>query len=180
MKFSCRTAVVSGVVGGYFLGRTKKGKLALVLASLFLGRRLGLGPQELIKKGVEKLAETPQIAELGTQVRQDLTKAARAALTSTLNRRIDSISDALHERTEHFAEAKHGEGKKKSTDTAEEPSGSEAQEADEENREPEEEKEEGADPPDGEKESERRSRNSEKRAGAEQSPAASDAGGGRR
>lgn len=99
MKDSCKTAVVAAVAGGYLLGRTKKAKLALALASLFAGRRLGLDPQELIGKGLRKVGEIPQFEELGDQVRDQLMTAARTAVTSTVNRRLDSFSDSLHERT---------------------------------------------------------------------------------
>ncbi|GHH84672.1 hypothetical protein GCM10018793_49730 [Streptomyces sulfonofaciens] len=102
MECSCKTAVLAGVAGGYFLGRTKKGKLALALASVLVGRRLGLGPQELLKK----VTELPQFADLTEQVREELMTALRTAATSIVNRRIDNLSNALHERTENLGAAK--------------------------------------------------------------------------
>jgi hypothetical protein len=135
MNLNCRTAMVSGAVGGYFVGRTKKAKLALVLAALFMGRRHGLGPQELIKKGMAKITEIPQFSELGEQVREELVMAARTALASSLNRRIEGISDSIHARTENFAQARMEKPEKKAGDTSEKASRNGEEETDEESRE---------------------------------------------
>jgi hypothetical protein len=135
MKISCKTAVLAGVAGGYFLGRTRKAKFALVLASLIVGRHHG--PKELVKKGLEKVGEMPQLADLSNQVRDDLTTAARTAVTSIVNRRIDKVSDFLHERTENLIEPKEKEpgeedagknGKQSGTEEEEDEEGEEGEE----------------------------------------------------
>ena len=48
MEYAARVAL--GVAGGYFLGRTKKMKLALMLASTAAGRKAG-GPAALLGQG---------------------------------------------------------------------------------------------------------------------------------
>lgn len=107
-----KTAMMAGAAGGYLLGRTKKGKLALVLGLLFLARRLGISPQELVRKGVEQVSEMPEFAKLSDQVREELMTAARTAVTTIVNRRIDGLSDTLRARTEELAGADGGEEQK--------------------------------------------------------------------
>ncbi|MBO8186902.1 hypothetical protein [Streptomyces spirodelae] len=99
MTDSCKTAVLAAVAGGYLLGRTRKAKLALTLGSVVAGRRLGLDPQELLRQGVRKLAETPQFEELTDQIKHQLMAAARTAASSTANRRLESLADSLRDRT---------------------------------------------------------------------------------
>lgn len=99
MKESHKNAVLVAAAGGYLLGRTKKAKLALVLGSLVAGRRLGLDPQELLRKGVRKVAGTPQFEELSEQIRGELTTAARSAVRAVADRRIDTFTDSLRQRT---------------------------------------------------------------------------------
>jgi hypothetical protein len=79
---------------------------------------------------VGKLAGIPQFAELGDQVREDLMMAARTAATATLNRRIESISDSVHERTRNFAETKQEESGRRSAERSGGPSGSGVRDAD--------------------------------------------------
>ncbi len=99
MTDSCRTAVLVAVAGGYFLGRTKKAKLALTLGSVLAGRRLGLDPQELVNKGIQKLTETPQFEHLADQVKDELSTALRTAVSSVSNRGIESLTGSLRDRT---------------------------------------------------------------------------------
>jgi hypothetical protein len=107
-----KTAMVAGAAGGYLLGRTKKGKLALAVGLLFLARRLGITPQDLARKGMEQISDMPEFAKLGEQVRDEFMQAARTAVTTTVNRRIDGLSETLRARTEGFAEADGGEQQK--------------------------------------------------------------------
>ncbi|MFI8851602.1 hypothetical protein ACIGW3_15615 [Streptomyces sp. NPDC053499] len=106
MTDSCKTAVLAAVAGGYLLGRTRKAKLALTLGSVVAGRRLGLDPQELLRQGFRKLAETPQFEELTDQIKHQLMAAARTAASSAANRRLESLADSLRDRTDRLG----GEG----------------------------------------------------------------------
>ncbi|MBO8194048.1 hypothetical protein ITI46_20615 [Streptomyces oryzae] len=113
MTDSCKTAVLAAVAGGYFLGRTRKAKLALTLGSVVAGRRLGLDPQELLRTGVRKIAETPQFEELTDQIKHQLMAAARTAVSSAANRRLETLADSLRERTDRLGggeEEGEGEG----------------------------------------------------------------------
>lgn len=92
MNDTTKMALAAAVAGGYVLGRTRKAKFALGLATYLVGRRFGVSPQQLVTEGLRSLAESPQLGQLGDQIRGELRDAGRA--------RLDSIADALHERTQ--------------------------------------------------------------------------------
>ena len=88
-----------GLAGGYLLGRTRKAKIALAVASYVLGKRQGLSPQHLLTEGLKKLNETPEFARLNEQLRGELMSAGRSVVTAAANRSLDSLSDSLRDRT---------------------------------------------------------------------------------
>ncbi|GGV86765.1 hypothetical protein GCM10015535_35530 [Streptomyces gelaticus] len=94
-----RLLLATAVAGGYVLGRTKKGRLALAAASYVAGRQYGIEPRKLVSQGRKWLKEVPQVAELGEQVRGELVTAGREAVSAAADRRLASFADALHERT---------------------------------------------------------------------------------
>lgn len=84
----------AAVLGGYLLGRTKKGKLALSLGAALAGSRIRPGQ-------VGKLfQDSPFLGHLSKQVRTELADAGKAATTAVLTAKADNLADALHERTE--------------------------------------------------------------------------------
>jgi hypothetical protein len=92
----------AAVLGGYLLGRTKKGKLALSLGAALAGSRMRPGQ-------VGKLLEdTPLLGNVSKQVRTELTEAGKAAATTVLSAKAESLADALHQRTEGLHEKAHG------------------------------------------------------------------------
>jgi hypothetical protein len=95
-----KVAMAAAAAGGYLLGRTKKGKLALVVGSYLAGRRLGVSPAQLLSQGLARLQEAPQFQELSDQVRGELLQAGRTAVSSAANRRITGLADALRDRTD--------------------------------------------------------------------------------
>lgn len=115
MTDSYKAAVLAAVAGGYLLGRTRKAKLALTVGSVVAGRRLGLDPQELLRQGIQKLAETPQFEELTDQVKHQLVAAARTAVSSTANRRLESLADALRDRRDRLG-GEDGQGQDQGQD----------------------------------------------------------------
>ena len=54
-SMSANTKIAVGVAGGYLLGRTKKAKMALMLASLLGGKRLATHRAELLEHGQKLL-----------------------------------------------------------------------------------------------------------------------------
>ncbi|MGE9693362.1 hypothetical protein [Streptomyces sp. NRRL F-5630] len=101
MDDSDKLVLGSALVGGYLLGRTRKARLALVVASCLAGKRLNLTPQDLLTSAVRKLRETPQFAELSDQVREELLTAGRAAA----DRRLSALADTLAARTAALLES---------------------------------------------------------------------------
>ncbi|MFF4769046.1 hypothetical protein ACFY1V_21290 [Streptomyces sp. NPDC001255] len=100
MDDSDKLVIGTALVGGYLLGRTRKARLALVVASCLAGKRLNLTPQDLLTAAVRKLRETPQFAELSDQMREELLTAGRTAA----DRRLSALADTLAARTASLLE----------------------------------------------------------------------------
>ncbi|MGW0940671.1 histone protein, partial [Streptomyces sp. NPDC002666] len=143
MEDSKKVALVAAVAAGYVLGRTKKGKLALGIASLVVGQQLPLNPREVAVLGARKLAENPAVAPLIEQARGEVLDAGRAALSATANRRLEAVADALQQRTEALLAGpveEDEEDEEGEEEPEEEPE--EAEYEDEEPEEPEDDEEE--------------------------------------
>lgn len=69
MEDQTKVTLAAAVVGGYVLGRTKKGRLAISVATYLAGRRFGLEPRQLAAEGMRRLGEVPQFAELQDQLK---------------------------------------------------------------------------------------------------------------
>lgn len=134
-----RLLLAAAVAGGYVLGRTKKGRLALTVASYVAGRQFGVEPRKLVTQGVKRIGEIPQVADLGDQMRGELMTAGREAVSAAADRRLSAFADSLHERTLRL------EGSEEEQERAEENEKSLARENEEE------EGEEGYEPEDREK-----------------------------
>ncbi|GAA2450335.1 hypothetical protein [Streptomyces macrosporus] len=161
-----KTTLAAAVVGGYILGRTKKGKLALLLASIIAGRKIPLNPQDLITQGVRKIADTPQFRELTEQVRDELVQSGRSAARAAADRTMSSYADALHRRTEELRRRRGGGRPEPEGGEAEheEPEGKEPEREEPEGKEPEREEPEGEEPEREEGEHRSRQRRTERRA----------------
>ncbi|GEC06041.1 hypothetical protein SSP24_36960 [Streptomyces spinoverrucosus] len=81
----------TALIGGYLLGRRKKGKAALGLALAMAARRA--------KAGDLAEALTPVLGNLNRQARTELASATKAAVGSVVNAQADHLADALHRRT---------------------------------------------------------------------------------
>lgn len=105
MDNQSKVALATAVVGGYVLGRTKKGKLALSVATYLAGRRFGLEPRQLATEGMRKLGEMPQVALLQAQLRDEVLGAGRQAVTAGANRGLNTLADAIGDRTARLTES---------------------------------------------------------------------------
>jgi hypothetical protein len=101
MKCGARVAI--GVAAGYFLGRTKKMKLALMLGGMAAGRRAG-GPGELLGRGAKLLESNAELAALRDQVQGRLVEAGKGAVLAVATRQIESLSDRVAQRVERLAD----------------------------------------------------------------------------
>ncbi|MEU3421825.1 DNA primase [Streptomyces murinus] len=94
-----RTALGLAIGAGYFLGRTRKLKMAIAVGSLVAGKKLNLGPGALADLARQQLRDNPQFKEIGDQLRTDLRGVGKAASGAMVERQMSSLADRLHDRT---------------------------------------------------------------------------------
>jgi hypothetical protein len=76
---------------GYFLGRTKKMRLALMIAAAGVGG----APRQLLRQGIQRLGATPEISDLVGSARGELLDAARSAAMTAMASRVESLNSRL-------------------------------------------------------------------------------------
>src|SRR5262245_18976563 len=92
MGMKCGSQIAVAVVGGYILGRSRKTRLAAVLALMAAGGgRLPVGPEDLLRKG--PLAGP--LDKLTGDLRGQLVDAGMSVAKRAASDRIDSLSDRL-------------------------------------------------------------------------------------
>jgi hypothetical protein len=89
------TRVALGVGAGYLLGRTRKMRLALMLAAAGANGKLGVTPGQLAQRGIKQLGSSPELAQIAETVRNDLLSATRSAAVTAASRRVDSWNRRL-------------------------------------------------------------------------------------
>ncbi|NIH80586.1 hypothetical protein [Amycolatopsis viridis] len=151
MKAGARVA--AGVGLGYLLGRSKKMRLALMIAAAGATGKTGVTPGKLLQQGLGKLGETPELSQLTGVARDQLINAAKAAAVTAASQRIESLTERLQEggksssrseRTDEEEPDETGETEDRSADVDSE----ESEEPEEESaEEPEEDEEEPQRPP---------------------------------
>ncbi|MDN3358830.1 hypothetical protein [Actinomadura sp. DC4] len=108
----CGSQIAVAVVGGYVLGRSRKTRMAILLALMAAGGgKLPIGPEDLLRK-------TPlggPLDKLTSDLRGQLVDAGMNVAKKAASSRIDSLSDRLQER----AETLRGTGGKAAEDTDE-------------------------------------------------------------
>jgi len=95
--------VMLAVAGGYVLGRTKKMKLAIMLAGMASGNKIARDPAQLLQQGTRLVQSSPQLSALSDQVRGRLVEAGKGIAVAVVSRRMDSLSDRLSERTQRLS-----------------------------------------------------------------------------
>src|SRR5688500_4399331 len=95
----CGVRVALGVAGGYFLGRTRKMKLAMMMAGMAAGRRAG-GPGGLLAQGEKLLSASPELSRLTDEVRGRLLDAGKGAALAIAARQVESLTDRVGKRVE--------------------------------------------------------------------------------
>jgi hypothetical protein len=95
----CGARVALGVAGGYFLGRTKKMKLGLMLAGMAAGRQAG-GPAALLGQGKKLLNASPELLRLTDEVKGRLLDAGKGAALAVATRQVEGLTDRVAGRVE--------------------------------------------------------------------------------
>ncbi|MFJ8589409.1 hypothetical protein ACIRD2_32765 [Streptomyces sp. NPDC093595] len=87
------TMTGAALLSGYVLGRTKKAKVAIAVASWVLRKKIDP------KKVTSQITGSPALGALRDQMREELLTAGREAAASAVAARADRLADALHQRT---------------------------------------------------------------------------------
>ncbi|MFE9925034.1 histone protein [Streptomyces sp. NPDC005774] len=175
MEDQSKAALGAAVIGGYLLGRTGKGRLALTVATYLAGRRFGLEPRQLAAEGMRRLGEVPQFAQLQDQIRGEVLDAGRKAMTATVNRSMGSLADSLSDRTARLIQPPRDEDEdvedEYEDEEAPDDEGAEYEDEYEEDEEPGPEDEEDEEEEEEEEAEERPERKPEKRPSGRRTPA---------
>jgi hypothetical protein len=105
----CGSQIAVAVVGGYLLGRSRKTRLAALLALLAAGGKLPIDQREL-------LSRTPlggPLEKLTGDLRTQLVDAGMSVAKKAASDRIDSLSDKLQQRAETLRVPKPGRGRER-------------------------------------------------------------------
>ncbi|MEN0135094.1 MAG: hypothetical protein AAGC80_08090 [Rhodococcus sp. (in: high G+C Gram-positive bacteria)] len=136
--------IALAVGAGYMLGRTKKMKLALMLAAGGASRQFPSGGSlGLLNEGRKLLAESPEVAKLGKTVRHELMNAAKTAAVTAASQRINSLNSRLESGESLLGDAAGG---KKSKRRRDEESEDDYEDAEVEWEESDQEPDDGAEP----------------------------------
>jgi hypothetical protein len=99
----CGARIALGVAGGYFLGRTRKMKLALMLGGMAAGRSAG-GPGQLLAQGGRFIGQSEELTKLADEVRGRLLDAGKNAAVAVATRQVESLTDRVGRRVEDLAQ----------------------------------------------------------------------------
>jgi hypothetical protein len=87
--------VALAVGAGYFLGRTRKMRIALMVAGAGLTGKFPAGPGGLVTQGLRSLGASDQLHDLTDQLRGEVLTAARAAAMAAATNRVDALNNRL-------------------------------------------------------------------------------------
>ncbi|HET8560984.1 MAG TPA: hypothetical protein VFL69_10730 [Marmoricola sp.] len=99
---SATTRVGTALAAGYFLGRFKKLRLALIVGSALTNGKVRSSGLNLLQQGTGKLTSSPQGQELGKQISEQLLQAGRSAAMTMASSGVDRLSDSLRDRSERL------------------------------------------------------------------------------
>jgi hypothetical protein len=87
--------VAVAVGAGYFLGRTRKMRIAMMLAAAGLTGKFPATPAALVAQGLKSLGAADQLHDLTDQLRGEVMTAAKAAALAAATNRVDALNDRL-------------------------------------------------------------------------------------
>src|SRR5512144_1444309 len=98
-SMSSSSRVGTAIAAGYFLGRFKKLRLALVVGSALANKNVRSSGLGLLQQGTQGLTSSPEAKKLTGQISTQLMEAGKAAAVAVAAQRIDKLSDKLNERS---------------------------------------------------------------------------------
>jgi hypothetical protein len=87
--------VALAVGAGYFLGRTRKMRIAMMLAAAGITGKFPAMPASLVTQGLKSLGASDQLHDLTEQLRGEVLTAAKAATLAAATNRVDALNDRL-------------------------------------------------------------------------------------
>lgn len=84
--------VALAVGAGYFLGRTRKMRIAMMLAAAGITGKFPAMPASLVAQGLKSLGASDQLRDLTDQLRGEVLTAAKAATLAAATNRVDARS----------------------------------------------------------------------------------------
>jgi hypothetical protein len=142
----------AAAIGGYVLGRFKKGRAAISFAMWMAGAK---DPKAMLRDGLLSAAQTPEAQQLLSQLRGPALEAGRRVASATFENQIGALTAALEQRTKALTSGDDGEagdpdarrrkGRKKDRARAEERPSDDEDQFDEYEEEPEEDEETDSD-----------------------------------
>lgn len=93
MSNGAKVAVAVGA--GYLLGRTRKMRIAMMLAAAGITGKFPARSAELLAHGLKSLGAADQLHDLTDQLRGEVLTAAKAAAVSAATHRVDALNDRL-------------------------------------------------------------------------------------
>jgi hypothetical protein len=87
--------VALAVGAGYLLGRTRKMRLALMLAAAGITGKFPARPTDVVAHGLKSLGGSGELSRLGDQLRGEVLEAARSAALTAVTNQVDSLNDRL-------------------------------------------------------------------------------------
>ena len=88
--------LAAAAVGGYVLGRFKKGRAAISFAMWMAGAK---DPKAMLRDGLLSAAQTPEAQQLFMQLRGPALEAGRRVAAATFENQIGALTSALEQRT---------------------------------------------------------------------------------
>ena len=113
---SVTTRVGAAVAAGYVLGRFKKLRLAVVVASALSNSAVRERSLEMLKIGTQSLGGSSDVQKLGQQVSGKLVQAGKAAAVAAAAGQIDKLSDRLREQSTLWGASSSDEDADQDTD----------------------------------------------------------------
>jgi hypothetical protein len=87
--------VAVAVGAGYLLGRTRKMRIAMMLAAAGITGKFPAMPAGLLAQGLKSLGASEQLHDLSDQLRGEVLTAAKAATLAAATHRVDALNDRL-------------------------------------------------------------------------------------
>ncbi|HZA09831.1 hypothetical protein [Mycobacterium sp.] len=87
--------VAAAVGAGYLLGRTRKMRLAMMLAAAGITGKFPARPTDLVAHGLKSLGASAELSELTEQLRGEVLNAARAAALTAATHQVDALNNRL-------------------------------------------------------------------------------------